>query len=281
VEVGLKAKLPASPTGAAQTRLSLGWQAPWLAPFAPAGQSVAQRIEAGASFPDALNQQLDTLPAAAPKPAVRFVPQSALPPETAYEDFIFKTGQVPTRDNLHDFFNGLCWMHFPKTKQRLNQLQAQQIAQDGVRQVRGPVRDAITLFDENAAFLRAPDELWEALAQKDWETLFVTRRVLWKQAALTLFGHALLEKLASPRKGITAHVYRVHPVTDSLADLDIFVANDLSAEKIAGKPFAHLPVLGVPGWWPGNEAPAFYDDKSVFRKLRAPPQNLTFHRANP
>jgi hypothetical protein len=25
-------------------------------------------------------------------------------------------------------------------------------------------------------------------------------------------------------------------------------------------------VLGVPGWWAANEAPAFYDDPFVFRK---------------
>ena len=55
---------------------------------------------------------------------MRFVPQSFLPAGQAYEQFIFETGTVPTRDNLHDFFNGLCWLRFPKTKQKLNQLQA-------------------------------------------------------------------------------------------------------------------------------------------------------------
>ena len=199
---------------------------------------------------------------------VQFVPQSTLPPNTAYEDFIFKTGQVPTRDNLHDFFNGLCWIHFPKTKRRLNELQAAQIAQDGIGQVRGAVRDALTLFDENAAFLCAPDALWDALARKDWQSLFVEQRTLWQHAQLVLFGHALLEKLVSPRKAITAHVYRVQPAIHAMEDLDAFVAADLSAQNLAGKPFAHLPVLGVPGWWMDNENPAFYDDSSVFRPLR-------------
>jgi Protein of unknown function (DUF3025) len=217
---------------------------------------------AGRFLSDALNR-LQVAP-------VEFVPQSTLPPDTAYEDFIFRTGQVPTRDNLHDFFNGLCWIHFPQTKKRLNQLQAAQIARDGIGQVRGPVRDALTVFDENAAFLRAPDALWNALAAKDWQKLFVTERHLWQEAHLVLFGHALLEKLVSPRKGITAHVYRAWPATDSIAALDAFVAEDLSAERLAAKPFAHLPVLGVPGWWPGNEGPAFYDDADVFRKPRLP-----------
>jgi hypothetical protein len=46
------------------------------------------------------------------------------------------------------------------------------------------------------------------------------------------------------------------------------MAADLTAEKLAGKPFAHLPVLGVPGWCAANEDPAFYLDTSVFRPLR-------------
>ena len=124
------------------------------------------------------------------------------------------------------------------------------------------------MFDENAAFLRAPDALWEALVAKDWQTLFVDQRLLWRQAQLLLFGHALLEKLVAPRKGITAHVYRVRTGGDSLADLDAWVAGDLQADKLAAKPFAHLPVLGVPGWWAANEASDFYADATVFRAPR-------------
>jgi hypothetical protein len=43
---------------------------------------------------------------------------------------------------------------------------------------------------------------------------------------------------------------------------------DLSAEKLAGKPFAPLPVLGVPHWWAANEDPMFYADAQVFRAPR-------------
>jgi hypothetical protein len=201
-------------------------------------------------------------------PWPEFVPQSALPHGEAYEAFIHRTGQVPTRNNLHDLFNALVWLRFPQTKRRLNQLQAAQIARDGVQATRGPVRDALTVFDENAAFLQAPDALWKALATKDWQCLFGSQRSLWQEARLVLFGHALLEKLAAPRKGITAHVYRVSPASGALADLDAFVAHDISAEKLVTKPFAHLPVLGVPGWWPANEDARFYDDVTVFRKAR-------------
>jgi hypothetical protein len=241
-------------------RLAVDWDRPWLAPWRESGERVAQAIEAGASFHEALNGE-----PAAPR---RFVPQSALPADQAYEQFIFDSGTVPTRDNLHDFFNGLCWLRFPLTKARLNTLQAEQIAAAGVAPLRGPVRDALTVFDENAALLSAPEPLWEALLARDWHRLFVDLRPLWRQAQLVLFGHALLEKLVYPRKPVTAHVYHGQAAMNSIADLDAWVAGDLSAAKLAGKPFAPLPVLGVPGWWPENENFSFYDDSLVFRPLQ-------------
>jgi hypothetical protein len=196
---------------------------------------------------------------------VHFVPQAELPAGTAYEQYIFNTGRVPTRDGLHDFFNGLCWLHFPHTKARLNQLQAAQIAQTGIQPVRGPARDALTVFDENAAFFQGPDVLWDALVAKDWQAVFGTLRPLWAESTLVLFGHALMEKLVYPRKPITAHVFRTYAATNSIVDTDVWLAQTLSAPMLAAKPFAHLPVLGVPGWWPANEDAAFYQDASVFR----------------
>jgi hypothetical protein len=189
----------------------------------------------------------------------------------AYEQFIHDTGTVPTREGLHDFFNGLVWMRFPATKRLLNRLQAAEIQQDGVGQRRGPVRDAITLFDENAVLLQAPDALWQALIARDWPVLFGDLRPLWAQARLVLFGHALLEKLVSPYKSVAGHVYRT-PVPlglgDDLGTWDQWLAARLSAVELATKPFTPLPVLGVPGWWPANQDPAFYRDTTVFRPPR-------------
>lgn len=221
-----------------------------------------EAVAQGAALPQALD--------ANPCP-VRFVPQAELPAGTAYEQFIFDTGRVPTRENLHDFFNGLCWRRFPLTKQRLNRLQATEIASAGVGAVRGPVRDGLTLFDENAALLQAPQPLWDALTARDWQRLFVTLRPLWVQARLVLFGHALLEKLVTPYKSITAHVLR-EPVPEALGDdlaaWDGWLAERLSAPVLAAKPFTPLPVLGVPGWWAANNDPAYYADAGVFRPAR-------------
>mgnify|MGYP001172843120 FL=1 len=238
----------------------IDWQAAWLAYWREPGQALAAQVLAGAAQTDALNRA-----ACAP---VTFVAQADLPHGTAYEQHVYQTGCVPTRDGLHDFFNALCWMVFPQTKRLLNQLQAEAIAAAGVGAVRGPVRDAITVFDENAALLQAPEALWQALAGRQWQRLFGELRPLWAQARLVVFGHAALEKLVRPYKSITVHVWRIPDAIDADSGLDAWLASDLSAARLAAKPFVPLPVLGVPGWWPANEQAGFYDDASVFRPDR-------------
>jgi hypothetical protein len=182
----------------------VNWAQPWLAPFSALANQLAPQLASGAPVAHVLNDLAGHCP-------VRFAPGDAAPPGEAYEAFIRRTGQVPTRDNLHDLFNGLVWLRFPQSKAALNRLQAEAIAAQGVGAVRGPVRDAITVFDENGALLLAPPDvaavLWPLLLARDWRALLVTHRTLWAQAQLVLFGHALMEQLVSPRKPITAHVW--------------------------------------------------------------------------
>jgi hypothetical protein len=196
--------------------------------------------------------------------SVRFVDQSELPAGEPYEAFIARTGRVPTRDNLHDLFNGLMWLSYPLAKRRLNTLQASQIELLGATGPRGALRDAMTVFDENAALLQAPTELIDALRLRDWQALFVERRALWESARVILFGHALLEKLMRPRKAITAHVWVVDTINDPT------LAASLTPERLGARNFLPLPVLGIPGWWAANDDPAFYDDADVFRPARHP-----------
>ncbi len=239
------------------------WARPWLAHCRAIGaraEQAAQQHSAAAA-----------LASATASSSVRFVPQGALPSGEAYEAHIFRTGDVPTRDNLHDFFNGLAWLHFPKAKRRLNELQAAEIARHGIGARRGPLRDALTLFDENGAVLDAPPALWDALVARDWQRLFVTERARWAEARLLLFGHALLEKLTTPRKGLTAHVLFAPGALRSIYPRDDSIAEALSAAHLATKPFVPLPVLGVPGWWPENANVCFYDDPDVFRPRRPSP----------
>lgn len=253
----------------------IDWSAPWLAHLREQGEFAAQHAHESTPLHETLNQCLSS--------PVRFVSQSSLPIGVAYEQFIFDTQQCPTRDGLHDFFNALYWDQFPRTKARLNQLQAEQIAQLGSVTQRGAARDALTVFDENGALLIAPPELWGALIAMDWQRLFVTLRPLWQHAQLIPFGHALLEKLVQPRKPITAHVYIAQYTIKNIAieaenalatpqffsNLDTWLATNLSADYLASKPFAPLPVLGVPNWCSDNEDLDFYNDETVFRKPRS------------
>jgi hypothetical protein len=235
---------------------------PWFAPYTAALEELRQAAGRGAHAAHALSacEQARRVPG-----FPRFVPAEDVPAAEPYELVVARMGTVPTRDNLHDLFNGLVWQQFPQAKRQLNVLQAGSIAAHGARGPRGPVRDAITLFDENGALLHAPAALWGALLARDWLRLFVDLRPLWAQARVLVFGHALLEKLLRPRKNITAHVWRVPYPGDAIAEVDGWLAGQLTAECLARKPFAPLPLLGVPGWSPQNEDFSFYDDALVFR----------------
>ncbi len=256
------------------TPLAIDWQAPWLRELRAPGEAACALLAQGLPVWRALQPLADAqaLP-------WRFVPQQDLPEGMAYEQFIFETRCIPTRDNLHDFFNGLIWLRWPALKRRCNALQAGAIAEAGVGARRGPLRDAVTVLDENGALLLAPAALCEALRHRRWRQLFIEDRALWQQARLLPIGHALLEKLVHPRKPITAHVLCVHtdgaqarpPEGAGRAGIDAWLAGSewLQAGVLARKPFAPLPVLGIPGWCHENENFSFYDDSLVFRAPRS------------
>ncbi|TFW33805.1 DUF3025 domain-containing protein [Massilia horti] len=258
----------------------IDWTRPWYDSVRPA---FARLHHEGEDFIDAFNANAADLKLANHHgQPIRFVPQSELPEGRAYEEFIGATGCVPTRDNLHDFFNGLVWQSFPLIKRELNALQAAQIALAGIGKARGPARDAATIFDENAALLVVRDSqeahaLVAALRAHRWSEALCQRRAAWgAHAQPWLFGHALMEKLVAPRKAITAHV-RVVVANDGYFALsndeqrgwiDRKVAGELAAQDLTTRCFTPLPVLGVPGWWPGQDE-LFYGDVSVFRPRRA------------
>lgn len=210
-----------------------------------------------------------------------FVPQESLPEGIAYEAFIGAAACVPTRENLHDFFNALVWLSFPRIKRQLNALQAAQIALAGIGKSRGPARDAATIFDENAALIAVRDTaqgraLLDALRSHRWQDAFLGQRAAFgTDAEVWLFGHALMEKLVAPYKAITAHT-RAVLVDDAYFALDQAarrdwidrqVARELADQGLDASCFTPLPVLGVPHWWPQQDQ-GFYGDASVFRPPR-------------
>jgi len=237
---------------------TVDWSRPWLEPYRARGEAVAQAARSGLALHEALNLASGDAP-------IRFVAPQVQPRGQPYESYIASTGCCPTHDNPHDFFNGLAWLQWPRAKHRLADLQARELAARQTVGQRGALRDALTLFDENGALLMAPRDMWESLVAHDWKSLFITRRAQWADARLVLFGHALLEKLVTPRKAITAHVVAMPNAPDSIANADDWLADMMATRAFADKPFAPLPVLGVPLWCSGNETETFYDDPLVFR----------------
>ncbi len=237
----------------------IDWAKPWFAPYRAAGAQVWASIRSGQTVIEALNQPALRADAGGDL-CPRFVRADAAPPDGAYESFVHASRTVPTRDNLHDVFNALVWLVHPALKWRLNALQAEQLRAHGVQAARGPLRDAVTLFDESGALLQASPTLQEALHERQWRQAFVALRSQWQEATVTVVGHALLEKLAvAPRKALTAHALLV-----SAADLD--------AQAWSSKPFVPLPVMGVPGWDAAQHEAGYYDDQSVFRPKAVVPR---------
>lgn len=216
------------------------WARPWFAPYRDVAAPVFARMAAGAPVHAALGDP-------------RFEP--AVPLAQGYERHVAATGRVPTRDNAHDLFNGLVWLRCPAFKAALNR--AHIAAPPAPPGRRGPLRDALTLLDESGLLLAAPARLRQALRAQDWDTLFVWRRELWREARLLVVGHALLEKLLAPRKPLCARVLVVDEVE----------APTLPA-AFAPADLPPLPVLGIPGWWPPNASREFYADEWVFRPKR-------------
>jgi hypothetical protein len=265
----------------------IDWTRPWYDAVRPAFDSLEPRsVQTRGDFIAAFNANAARLGLQNHGGhAIRFVPQAELPPDTAYEEFIGATGCVPTRANLHDFFNGLVWQTFPLIKRELNALQAAQIQAAGVSKSRGPARDAATIFDENAALLLVREgdagrRLVDGLRAHLWRDTLYARRADFGaggdvDAEVWLFGHALMEKLVAPRKAITAHTRILFAPDawfslgweDRRAWIDMQVAGILAAEGLSTSAFTPLPVLGVPGWWPDQDE-AFYLDETVFRPKR-------------
>lgn len=286
-------------------RLSLPPSAPWLAPFRPWFDATDPRgggridLASLAAFARARSLRLED-----GRP-VRFVAADAAA-DIPYELAIARTGCVPTRVSgpgmLHDWFNALCWLRWPAIKARLNRLQADAIVAAPTAGARGPLRDAITLFDESGALFVADDAEFVARWQGfDWQALFVDGRDRFEaRVRVLIVGHALLDKLLSPYKAICAQALAVEPPVrcpprrpgaseDATAEagmdgaaqvpegdddpgwldaLDRAVAATLGCASLTRDRLAPLPLLGIPGWCPGNADPAFYNDPLVFRHGR-------------
>ena len=213
---------------------------------------------------------------------LKMVPQDdSLPhPQMGYEERIFKTGLISTREqNWHDLFNACIWLLFPQTKIVLNELHLTELAvQTGNK--RTSHRDIITHFDESGIVIASTDRsLMELLKNHQWDKVFVHSRTLWwQQIGAFVFGHGLYEKAFNPFIGFTGKAYCIEVTEEffqldkmrQFQQLDRLLSDEIKNQQMLFKHRAltPLPILGVPGWYAANKNPQFYHDKNYFREKR-------------
>ena len=185
----------------------------------------------------------------------------------AYELRVYETGYIETRaDNVHDWFNALCWLAFPRTKARINAMHAAEIPREGGR--RGRLRDLLTIFDEGGAIvLCADDELNRLAREFRWKELFWSERGRVRGAMrFVVLGHAALEQALEPWPGISCKALFARPSENPDQAAAAWLAS--RSEGASPRELAPLPVFGYPGW-ADNERESYYDDERYFRQGKA------------
>lgn len=210
--------------------------------------------------------------------ALRFVAASGKVRD--YEQRVYQSGEIATRaNNAHDVYNALAWLCYPSSKIALNAAHVSIATPTVAAQSseRGRRRDALTLLDESGAVVICDDpRLLTLLSQFAWKTLFWEyRAAVRKHLFCSLIGHGALQKAVTPYLGLTAKALLIaapagffqQPLTQRTTLIDAAVASRLMqpAELTTPRQLQPLPLLGIPGWWPANGDPRFYDNRDYFR----------------
>ena len=264
------------------------WNTDWLnrsgmfAPLRAAGSNLPQ---IGWPNPETLNALADGAGRVvnAQGLRVRFVAQAAKSKEfgQGFEQRAFLKGEVQMRPlDWHDLFNALAWMTFPTTKAVINARHYESLS-EAQSVNRAPVRDALTLFDEEGVVVVSSDAgLLELVSGFRWKDLFWKRRdEVRERMSFMLFGHALYHKALDPFIGMTGKALLLNvpadfmqlPLNAQVAQADRLLAACMwdRTRMTHGRELSPLPVLGVPGWWKENEQESFYDNTGYFRPGRA------------
>lgn len=197
-----------------------------------------------------------------------------------YEDFIAQSQQIPMRaNNWHDFFGALIWCLFPKSKQLMNQLHMAEIRRFGSKE-RTVVRHKLTLLDECGVILCIrPSQRYvlDLLREHQWTEAFYQHKELWTTLNPMIFGHANYEMATRPFIGLTGKLWCIDlPEQAGLAEgikgynfVDELLVKQLVQPELLldNQQLSPLPLLGVPGWYKGQDQ-AFYADTSYFRPKR-------------
>jgi hypothetical protein len=204
--------------------------------------------------------------------AVRLVPVEMATREP-YERRVFESSALTVRPDWHDLFNVLVWCVFPRAKAALNRRHVIEMGHELPRK-RGRARDALTQFDEDGVVvLSTVPELLGLIRAFQWKQLFSERRAqVLEHMHFLVFGHALYEKLLDPFVGVTGKALLLDipaGTDDAVSIADGRVAEWIDAAMLASPAdLQPLPVLGIPGWYPGSLQASFYDNAVYFRPGR-------------
>ncbi len=195
-----------------------------------------------------------------------------------YENAIAREGLIRLRQgDVHDVFNALAWLAFPRAKVALNAVHVRDQA-SATGNARSRARDAATLVDESGLLLGcAEPDLVALLRRRGWREVFVERRVEATQALRPLaIGHGLLQKLQTPYRALTAHALVVPVDRAALASgdgacgsIDAAAAQQIVAPGFAPERLLAVPVAAFSGWDAEGLGERLFDDVSVFRLPRA------------
>lgn len=182
-----------------------------------------------------------------------------------YEQRIFRSGRIPTRENNpHDFLNALVWLRFPKLKSALNIRHCKMLEHPDERKQRGKVRDQLTLLDESGVLVASPGrDLLNLLQEKRWVELFwQAREEVAAHMTFIVVGHGLLEKCMQPFASMTGKCLLMETRETLPEKLDSLAAGEIEHASMLTLP--PVPVLGIPGWDDNNNI-RYYQNTRVFR----------------
>jgi hypothetical protein len=186
----------------------------------------------------------------------------------SYERRIVEQGEIETRDDLHDSMNALVWLQYPRAKRALSMLHLEQAGVSADLSRRGPRRDAATLFDEHGLVILTRDPVALSLLEgRQWQSAWLTHRAMFlKTTRLVVFGHALLDRLARPFKGLTGHAMLLLWQQEDWphdARLDQLLQQRIAA-LASPRALLACPLMGWPGYAARQDLD-YYADRSVFR----------------
>lgn len=199
---------------------------------------------------------------------VRFRVTDARMPALDYERRIANSHIVPLREgSVHDVWNALAWLRFPRAKAALNALHVAE-AEAPTGNGRNAWRDRATLVDESGLLVACNDaSLLSHWSRCEWRAAFA-QCAATRTARITAcaIGHGLLQKLAAPYRSLTAHAMVLPlPADASIAAIDHAAARAIAAREFRVRP---LPVAALPGWDCEGLGDALFDDARVFRPAR-------------